>query len=204
MVIKKNSSLNISIIGDSFSSDTGPDSWVSMLTDIHNVTNYSQRGISEYRLYNNIIKNIEEISKTDVIIVFHTNPDRVFVPDRVIFHSRTLSTHTHCDMIAENALTDKHWKNIAKEYYTYFFDQSQQNCFYQLLVEKMNNLNLKQIIHCSGFDINIPFNSLHIKSFNDVMISNPGNINHLDLMGNQIVYNYVNSQFDTVNKEKIC
>ena len=107
-------------------------------------------------------------------------------------------------MIAENALTDKHWKNIAKEYYTYFFDQSQQNCFYQLLVEKMNNLNLKQIIHCSGFDINIPFNSLHIKSFNDVMISNPGNINHLDLMGNQIVYNYVNSQFDTVNKEKIC
>ena len=95
-------------------------------------------------------------------------------------------------------------KNIAKEYYTYFFDQSQQNCFYQLVVEKMNNLNLKQIIHCSGFDINIPFNSLHIKSFNDVMISNPGNINHLDLMGNQIVYNYVNSQFDTVNKEKIC
>jgi len=204
MVIKKTGLLNISIIGDSFSSDMNAGSWVSMLANIHNVTNYSQRGISEYRLYHNITKNIEEIAQADAIIIFHTNPDRIFVPDRVTFHSRTLSTHTYCDMIAENALTDKHWKNIAKEYYTYFFDQTQQNCFYQVLVEKINNLNFKKIIHCSGFDIGIQFDSLRIQSFNDVMISNPGNINHLDLVGNQIVYNYVNSQLDILNKEKIC
>ena len=191
MGIKTTKLKTIAIIGDSFSADEGNDSWVTKLSTNYNVINFSQRGISEYRLYSNIIKNIEELSKADAVIIFHTNVDRIFVPDHIVFQSRQLPTHTQMDLIANDASTDKYWKKIARYYYKYFYDQSQQNCFYQLLVEKIDQLIAPQKIHCSGFDIDIEFKLISIKLFNEVRIEHPGTVNHLTAVGNQIVYNYL-------------
>ena len=182
---------NIVIVGDSFSTDVGVDSWVTRLSNKYNIKNFSQRGISEYRLYRIILKNIEEISNADAVIIFHTNMDRIFVPDHVSFQSRQLSTHTQMDMMANDALTDKQWKKIACHYYRYFYDQDQQNCVYQLLIEKIDQLIATQKIYCSGFNVNC--DDVTIKLFNQVRADYPGTINHLNSTGNQLVYNYLES-----------
>jgi len=192
MVIKTTELKNIVVVGDSFSADTGNDiSWVAKLSNNYNVKNFSQRGISEYRLYNIILKNIEEISKADTIIIFHTNPDRVFVPNHVQFQSRQLQTHPHMDMVANDALNDKCWKKIADYYYRYFYDQGQQNCIYELLVEKIDRLVKIQKIHCSGF--NVACESITMNLFYQTKIDHPGTINHFNSAGNQFVYNYLES-----------
>lgn len=181
----------ILIFGDSFSTDVSVDSWITKLSNRYDIKNFSQRGISEYRLYRIILKNIEEISEASAVIIFHTNMDRIFVPDHVFFQSRQLPTHTQMDMVANDALNDKHWKKIAAHYYRYFYDQDQQNCVYQLLIEKIDQLIATQKIHCSGFDIEC--NTVAIKLFNQVRVDYPGTTNHLNATGNQLVYNYLES-----------
>ena len=182
---------NIIIIGDSFAVDGGNDSWITKLSQNNTIKNFSQRGISQYRLFNHVVDNLEEIAKADNVIIFHTNMDRIFVPDHVVFQSRQLNTHTQMDMVANDAFQDKDWKHIAGVYYKYFYDQDQQNCVYQLLIEKIDKLIPVNKIHCSGFDINLRFESLSIKSFAQLRTAHPGNINHLNSNGNQIVYNYL-------------
>ena len=95
------------------------------------------------------------------------------------------------DMVANDALTDEHWKKIATCYYRYFYDQYQQNCVYQLLIEKIDQLIATQKIHCSGF--NVECDAVPIKLFNQVRVDCPGTINHLNSTGNQLVYNYLES-----------
>ena len=186
---KNNAVSTLSIIGDSFSSEYTSDSWVSMLGNRYKVKNFSQRGISEYRLYCNILNHIEEITKSDLVIIFHTNPDRVFVPDGVVFDSRQLPTHPYCDLVASDSITSNNWKYIAETYYKYFFDQTLQNFLYQSIVEKTTSLCLPNLVHCTGFQI--PQSMNFIKSFHDVYMNNPGDINHMDRHGNQIVYEYL-------------
>jgi len=191
MDIKTKTIKNIVIVGDSFSSDIGDYSWITKLSNRYNIKNFSQRGISEYRLYRIVLENIEEIFNADAVIIFHTNTDRIFVPDHVSFQSRQLSTHTQMDMVANDALTDKSFKKIAGHYYRYFYDQDQQNCVYQLLVEKIDQLITTKKIHCSGF--NVECDTVAINLFEQVRLDYPGTINHLNSTGNQLVYNYLES-----------
>lgn len=178
----------ISIIGDSFSSDDVDDtSWISLLSKQYCITNYSQRGISQYRLYKHLVCNLKEIEQSDAVIIFHTNPDRVYIPDGVSFPSRLLDSHPYCDLVANDSLEKKDWKNIAENFYRYFYDQEQQNLYYQLLVERMIKLlDTHKVIHCSGFDT-LP----NIKSFLQLQQQYPGTVNHCSALGNYKIYNYL-------------
>lgn len=178
----------ISIIGDSFSSDHNMGSWIAMLSENNTVYNYSQRGSSEYRIYKNLVDNLEQIKKSDRVIVFHTNPDRVYIPDTVNYPTRQLASHKNCDMLINDVFSKNSWKSIADLYYRHFFDQQYQLDIWQLMFDKINNL-LKEIsvLNFTGFDINY----MDVTSISSIKTSNPGNINHLDLLGNQAVYNII-------------
>jgi len=180
--------MKIKIFGDSFSSDQVSDSWVTFLSEHHEVTNYSQRGISEYRIYKNILYRINDIVSADVVIVFHTNPDRVYVPDHVLTPSRQLHTHPFCDMLA----TDSSEKWIPSEiYYKNFYDQGFQDTMFDFLIngirKKLKNVKLLEF---SGFDIQTP----GIHSISALRERNPGSINHLDIMGNITVFELIQDQ----------
>ena len=65
--------MNLAIIGDSFSSNASVGSWVEILSRSHEVSNYSLRSISQYRILDILTKNLPEILKADAIIIWHTN-----------------------------------------------------------------------------------------------------------------------------------
>jgi hypothetical protein len=186
--------MNLVIIGDSFSSDATPGSWVELIAKSHQLQNYSLRGISQYRIFNSITKNLIEINKADAIIIWHTNPDRVYINDEIKFPTRESLLHPYADLVASDSLSSqsKEWQDISKTYYKIFYNQTQQIEYYQLMLEKIKSmLDKKKVIHCSGF--NLP-NIFEVKSFKYLLSTNSGTINHYDLAGNQVVANYINSK----------
>ena len=128
---------------------------------------------------------------SDAIIIFHTNPDRIYVPSDVEMATRKLESHKTCDMVAENILRDSVFSNQAKMYYKYFFDQTQQTVFYRLLVEDIKKLTSNHVtLHCSGFDVD------NAKSFAELLSQHAGQVNHFNTNGNKIVYNYIYKQLN--------
>lgn len=186
----------ITILGDSFATDSHLHSWITLLERSYHVENLSVRGSSQYRLYQIFRKNLHKLQQADAVVFFHTNPDRVYLPDRVDFSSRRLSSHTYCDLIASDALQDPDLKHIFKIYYKYFFDTDLQQVFYNLMISDMQkNLGSTKILNCSGFTVS--HESTDIKSFSSVRQTHPGNINHFDSNGNTIVYEYILSEIMT-------
>jgi len=180
--------MTISILGDSFSADADTGSWIDLLSKNTTVHNYSQRGSSEYRIYQSMIDNLESIQQSDQVIVFHTNPDRIYVPNAVDYPTRKIPTHKTCDMLISDAFSNKSWRSIADVYYRHFFDQQYQTDMWQLMVDKINTvLTGTPVLNCTGFDIAYQ----NITSISDIKQQHPGNINHLDLTGNQAVYNRI-------------
>jgi hypothetical protein len=178
----------LAVIGDSFSSDHGPGSWLDLLTNTHTIVNYSQRGISEYRLWKNIVENLTDIMCSDVVIVFHTNPDRVWINDGVDFPTRRLSSHHCADLVCADSLdsNDRGWQQIAKNYYKYFHDSQQQRMLYDHLRSSIGGLlHRVPLIEMSGFRVE------NVVSIHDIWASHPGKINHLDETGNSLVYDIV-------------
>lgn len=185
--------MKLVVIGDSFSSDISTGSWVNLLGSLHSLQNYSLRGISQYRIFDIVTKNLTDINKADAVVVWHTNPDRVYVNDEVTFPTRQLQSHSCADLVASDSLnsTDKSWQDVSKTYYKIFYNQEQQLVYYQLMLEKIKSmLSNKLVIHCSGFDLH----DSKVKSFDYLLETNPGTINHFDLEGNQIVADYLNSK----------
>jgi len=185
--------MNLAIIGDSFSSNASVGSWVEILSRSHEVNNYSLRSISQYRILDILTKNLPEILKADTIIIWHTNPDRVYVNNEVQFPTRSIASHCHADLVAADSLgsPDKDWQTIVKTYYKIFYNQEQQLVYYRLMFEKIKTmLTKRKVIHFSGFNLtDLP----DIKSFAYLLETNPGTVNHYDLVGNQKVANYINS-----------
>jgi hypothetical protein len=170
--------MKILIFGDSFSSDQVNNSWVDLLSRDHSVTNHSQRGISEFRIYKIFLENIQEIKQTDAVIILHTNPDRVYVPDHVMTPSRRLPSHLHCDMLVNDSL--EKWMP-AEVYYKNFYDQDLQNTLYGFIIDNIRkHCENVSLLEFSGFDIGVP----GIHSIYNLRIKHPGNINHLDATGN--------------------
>ena len=179
--------MRIAIVGDSFSSDTGPESWISLLEQNHKIYNFSQRGISQFRIYKNFLSNINSIKKCDCLILWDTNPYRIYINNEIDYPTRNLNSHPHIDMVTEDIMSHKHWREIAKTYYKYFFDEEQQNTFSKLLVQEIiNSVDIK-VIRCTGFKTK----DKNVKSFFETWKKHKGAINHMDSLGNQIVYKYI-------------
>lgn len=173
--------MKISIFGDSFSSDRGPNSWIDLLAGEHLISNHSQRGVSEFRIHRTLSQQINLISQSDAVIVFHTNSDRVYVPDHTITPSRQISTHPVCDMLANDSL--EKWAP-SEIYYKNFYDQEFQDTLYGFIVndirEKCQHVKLLEF---SGFDTGLE----RIYSIKYLRDQYPGKINHLDIVGNMTV-----------------
>jgi len=185
--------MKLVVIGDSFSSDTNPGSWLDLLSSSYSLQNYSLRGISQYRIFDIITKNLTDINKADAVVIWHTNPDRVYVNDGVKFPTRELQLHPCADLVASDSLSskDKSWQDVSKTYYKVFYNQEQQLVYYQLMLEKIKSMLFnRKVIHCSGFTLEDSV----VQSFNHLLSTNPGTINHFDLVGNQIVADYLNSK----------
>jgi len=80
---------NLLICGDSFSaSSTDPTSWTNLLKQHFNITNLSQRGCSEFKIYKQITS--QKLDNYDAIIVSHTSPYRLHTLNNPIHIADTL------------------------------------------------------------------------------------------------------------------
>lgn len=181
--------MKIAIIGDSFSSDSESGSWTSLLSQNHQIVNFSQRGISQYKIFEIITQNLNKLQSVDKIIIWYTNSDRVYVNENVDYPTRCKSTHRFADMVASDALTNPDWNKIAKNYYKFFYNQNLQDFISECIINQVRNLLGDNIIECSGFDTD----DKKIKSFFELRKQCQGSINHFNNEGNKIIYEWIKS-----------
>lgn len=171
------------IIGDSFSTNMTMDSWIKIIANDSEIINLSKNGISEYRIYKTFLTNKENFNKDDMVIICHTNPYRIYLPDRVPYPTRKKSSHPSCDLVMGDV--GKHgilWKIITYIFVSYFYDEEHCETQYYLMVNEMDKITKEKgcrVLHVSGFDVGHPIISIH-----DLFLSHRGNINHLTKEGN--------------------
>lgn len=159
-----------------------PNSWVNQISDNCAIINISENGISEYRIYRKFLDVRDTFCSSDIVIFCHTNPHRIYLPDRVQYPTRQKNSHPECDLVLGDV--NRHgifWRFVSYIFIKYFYDEEYYNTLYDLMIADMNKIENK-VIHISGFE---PRNS--IVSIKDIFEKHPGNINHLDDKGNKLV-----------------
>lgn len=178
----------ILICGDSFASDWYPTSknlgWVNLLEKEFHVTNKAQAGVSEYKIYKQLIT--EDLSKYDKIIVSHTSPYRIPISQHPIH--KDSRTHRECDLIYSDVVYHKNNKvmGIAKDFYENIYDSAYFEFTHNLIVDKI--LSLNNIINITFFDW---YNHPSIINLSELFKEHRGKINHLTKVGNQITFSHI-------------
>ena len=195
---------NILIIGDSFAADWSTKykdylGWPNLLAEQHTVTNLAQAGVSEYKIYRQLL-SVRDLSQYDVVIVAHTSPYRIPTWQHPI-HSND-SLHKDADLIyADIAYHSKRIKNIfnrslrgAYEFFNYHYDSGFFEDSYCLFRKEINRiLEDKQVITLSTFNqqASMEANTINLV---DMLVTYPGLINHYSEFGNRLVYGSITSK----------
>ncbi len=174
------------IAGDSFSADWTKKydgvGWVNMLENNFDVTNVSQAGVSEYKIYLQL--KSQNLSEFDNIIISHTSAYRIPIQEHPIHKGDLL--HNDCDIIFSDV--EQHLDNpvmkTAYDFYSEIF-HADYHCFVNSLIYKEIRKITPFGLHITFFD---SFYSDAVLKFEDVFLDNKGNINHLNQLGNNIVY----------------
>jgi len=169
------------IFGDSFASSKHSYAWTSLLSDYGSVVNEASNGSSEYRIWKKYQSNKRFINNNDIVIFCHTSPSRIFLKDTAYSLSRILPTHPLCDLIFGDvfAKNEKRFISVLKEIWDdeYFQDT------YNMLVNDLKNV--PNSIHLNFFEDN---------TYNNLWKDYPGEINHLNMTGNQLVFQHITKQ----------
>lgn len=190
---------NLLICGDSFAADWtvkfSGQGWVNKLNSDFTVTNLAQAGCSEYK----ILKQLQSVklSKFDLILVSHTSPYRLYVTEHPVHKGDSLHNNS-CLLYADVAAKMDSYPEL-KPITDYF-----ENYFNIEYAEHMHNLLLKEIEdYCPSHTLHIShieWKRLHIfknfLNFKSVFEKHPGNFNHYDATGNQIVYDKIRDKLN--------
>lgn len=195
MALKK-----ILICGDSFSYDHGIAlSWVTRLSKLYSVTNLSQCGCSEYKIKLQLAK--VDLSLFDAIMIFHTSPNRLYINQSYAIHNSP--SHKHCDLLFSDVEDKKVQSDIARiayEYFVHIFDQDYYHYVHNLILTDLDFMTRPyQVLHFTNFDYTL----MHtfrgtLTSFYDIFLQHPGNINHLDQQGNDMVFSNITQRLDSI------
>lgn len=174
------------ICGDSFSADWTKKyegiGWINMLENDFEVTNISQAGVSEYKIYLQL--KSQDLTKFDKILVSHTSAYRIPIQEHPIHKEDSL--HNNCDIIFSD-VSEHLYNPVMKTAYDFYSD-----IFYPEYFCFVNDLIYKEILNTSPTALHITFfDSFYpndILKFEDVFLNNRGVINHLTDTGNKIIY----------------
>jgi hypothetical protein len=171
------------IFGDSFSSKNEDSAcWINLLENHYSVINFSNRGVSEYRIWKIYNEHRTAIADDSKILFCHTSPFRVYLKDSFATLSRNLETHPVCDIILEDIYSKKE-KNLIDAVET-IWDEEYFVDTYKLVFKDL--IAIKNSYHLTFFET-----KESILNLNNVWINNKGKINHLNTQGNKIVFDSV-------------
>lgn len=202
--------MNILIAGDSFAADwtvkyKNHKGWPNLLSDLYEVTNVAQAGVSEYKIYQQIIK-IPDIQIYDVVIVSHTSPYRAVTRRHPLHYKDVL--HKDSDLLLNDiefhARSIKGWLNAslraADSYLKYHYDIEYHETVYRLFRKE---IDLRLLGLPTVVVNNFPWQpsdtvSRYTVDCIEIQKTHPGLINHLSNKGNQIVFDMVHGAINQI------
>jgi hypothetical protein len=191
------------ICGDSFAADwtvkVKGKSWVNLLEQDYKITNLAQAGCSEYK----ILKQLQSVNldKFDMVLVSHTSPFRLYVPEHPVHHKDKL--HKNSCLLYSDVL--EHLPNHPElkpvvEYFDKYFDIQYAEYMHNLLLRDIEELCPCKTLHISHID----WKNLHefeiFANFKEVFAKHRGSVNHYTEEGNQIVYQSVSNRLRVMNE----
>jgi len=177
------------IAGDSFAADWtkkyNGNGWVNMLSNDYNVTNIAQAGVSEYKIYLQL-KSID-LSQFDKILISHTSAYRIPIEEHPIHKGDSL--HNNCDIIFSDVKEhlDNPTMKIAYDFYSEIFHADYFLFTNELIYKEIHKIT-PNALHITFFD---SFYDDNVLKYENVFLKNRGNINHLNDVGNLIIYNEI-------------
>ena len=180
--------MKILIAGDSFAADWkikyNGNGWVNMLSNDYEVTNIAQAGVSEYKIYQQLINH--NTTNYDKIIISHTSAYRIPVVEHPIYSKDIL--HSNCDLIYTDI---KEYEDNPKikpiiDFYENYFHVDNAIFVHSLIVSEIKRLYPKAI-NITFFD---SFNK-DMNQYENIFLNNKGVINHMNEKGNKIIYSKI-------------
>ena len=187
--------MRLAIFGDSFGYvrplDSFP-SWASRLQNLHDVKNYCQCGVSQYRIMQQIKST--DLSKFDKIIITHTSPTRVFVRNNPI-HINS-ETHQNCDLLLADIEQRKDkFSQAALNYFKYIFDMKYALDIHNLICKEIDELVATyDPIHITHFDYHRCYEFKNMINFHDLWLKNRGPVSHYNEQGNNKIFSILSQK----------
>jgi hypothetical protein len=178
----------ILICGDSFSSLHDDEfAWTNLIKQDFFVTNLSQRGCSEYKIYKQILS--QNIHTYDYVIISHTSPYRLHTLENPIHINNPLykdSCFIYSD-VKKHATKNTNISPLVN-FFEKYFDLDYAEYIHNLILKDIEKLCPVNTLHISHLEWkNLHRFSNHL-DFNNVFLSHRGQTNHYDIKGNKIVY----------------
>lgn len=183
----------ILIAGDSFSADWSKKypaclGWPNMLSDDYQITNLSQAGCSEYKIYLQMTST--DLAAYDAIIISHTSPYRWYVKDHPVHAKDKL--HHASDLIyndvAAHVSAHPELEPIVV-FFEKYFDLEHAKFVHNLICEKIETLIplSMRVMHIQNFDSTGMYQFKNFMDFYPTFQSHSGLINHYSDHGNKII-----------------
>lgn len=191
------------ICGDSFAADWTVKvkgvGWVNLLERDYKVTNLAQAGCSEYK----ILKQLQSVNidKFDLVLVSHTSPFRLYVPEHPV-HNKDKLHRNSCLLYSDvlEHLPDHPELQPVIEYFDKYFDVEYAEHMHNLLLKEIEEYCPVRTLHISHIDWKNLHEFENFANFKDVFLTHRGPINHYDEIGNRIVYDNVLKQLRIMNE----
>ena len=185
---------DILIIGDSFSASAHQESWTQKLHGYH-VDNISSNGSSQYRIWKKLLQC--DIDRYTCILLVHTSPNRIYITDNPLH--RCSETHQNCDLIyrdVQDKLPDKFAEHVTW-WFENVFDFDHANDVHNLLIDSCHRMTAhKAVLHMSFFDLRSD-----VIDFSRFWKQFPGNINHMNRQGKDLVAQEINNMLQSMKGE---
>ena len=193
---------NILVCGDSFSADwsakyPGCKGWPNLLAGQYQVTNLSQAGCSEYKIWLQLAS--ANLAQFDVIIVSHTSPYRIPIEHHPVHYSDPL--HKNCDLIfsdieQSNNVDLQHIATYFKKFFMPDYAIFTHNLIIKHEIQYLQQHFQGQVLHTTIFQQDLEFVGHSYVSFEHVFNDHKGLINHVSDHGNQIIFNKLETTLD--------
>lgn len=194
--------MKILIAGDSFSADWSKKypacaGWPNVLSNNYQITNLSQAGCSEYKIYLQLTS--VDLTLYDAIIVSHTSPYRWYVKDHPVYAKDQL--HNASDLIYNDIvahLPDMPELEPIVIFFEKYFDLEYANFVHNLICAKIETLipTAVRVMHIQNFDSAGMHQFKNVMDFYPTFQSHPGLINHYSDRGNKVVVNQLTHWLD--------
>ena len=203
--------MQVLIVGDSFAADWSVKhndlfGWPNLLAKHHNLINLAQAGVSEYKIYKQLIS--VNLTQFDLVIVAHTSPYRVVTRHHPVHYNNSL--HKHADLLFGDV--EYHYKKTlngffnksvrcAYNFFNLHFDHEYQELSYQLIVERIEKLlcDIPNITLVTPVALKSCITAKNVVTIVDNQIEF-GSSNHLSIDTNQQLFNMLLEKINEINR----